>query len=47
MYSSFASYHAYLEFPVVLALLLGTRPIQPVEPIQPVRQNIDERHYHG
>jgi hypothetical protein len=24
MYSSFASYHAYLEFPVVLALLLGT-----------------------
>lgn len=23
-YSSFASYHAYLEFPVVLALLLGT-----------------------
>jgi hypothetical protein len=26
LYSSFASYHAYLEFPVVLALLLGTRP---------------------
>jgi hypothetical protein len=29
VYSSFASYHAYLEFPVVLALLLGTPAARP------------------
>ena len=33
MYSSFASYHAYLEFPVVLALLLG--PPAPTADAQP------------
>jgi len=32
MYSSFASYHAYLEFPVVLALLLGTPAARPAMP---------------
>jgi hypothetical protein len=30
LYSSFATYHAYLEFPVILALLVGSGPKQAV-----------------
>ena len=38
LYGALATYHAYLEFPVLLALLMCPRLFKPVPPLIPATQ---------
>ena len=43
LYGALATYHAYLEFPVLLALLIGARGTTPLEPPGPRQQHTGAR----